>query len=176
MNKHDAYSDAFKEFELVADEYCSLVDHAAGVDRTQFLTQLYSVIPRLISAAIRLPKVELGSEDNEKDQRYAWQNRMNDEEWRRLYNSLKEKLADWDSYWQVFDPRTDNEAIYGSLADDIADVYRDVRDGICLKDANATPTPELIFNLRIGYLSHWAKHAMDALRIIHFLLEDALQS
>lgn len=85
MNKQDIYSDALKGFGLVAEKYCLLVDHVDDMDRTEFLTQLYSLMPQLISAAIRLPGVELGDEENEKDEHSVWQNRMNDEEWSRLY-------------------------------------------------------------------------------------------
>ena len=42
----------------------------------------------------------------------------------------------------VFDPRTDNEAIHGSLSGDIADIYRDLKDGIVLKETNEVPLPK----------------------------------
>ncbi len=99
---------------------------------------------------------------------------MKDEEWGRLYNSLKEQLADWDLYWQVFDPRTDNEAIHGSLADDIADTFRDLKNGIRLKETDKVPLYEIIFSWRHEFYYHWGKHAVDALRTIHFLLGDTL--
>ena len=36
---------------------------------------------------------------------------MTDDQWRQLYNLLKEKLGNWDVYWQVFNPITDKEAV-----------------------------------------------------------------
>lgn len=64
---------------------------------------------------------------------------MRQQDWGQLCDSLKEKLGDWNLYWMVFDPRTDNEAIHGSLADDIADIYRDLKDEIALKETNGVP-------------------------------------
>lgn len=64
---------------------------------------------------------------------------MQQEEWDRLYNSLKGKRGDGDLYWQGFDPRTNNEAIHGSLADDIADIYRELINGIRLKETDQGP-------------------------------------
>jgi hypothetical protein len=71
-------------------------------------------------------------------------------------------------YWEVFDPRKDEKAIRASLADDIADIYRDLERGSnCLKENPA----EAIFHWRFGFYSHWGSHAVNALRITHWLLE-----
>ena len=53
----------------------------------------------------------------------------------------------------VFDPRTDNEAIHVSLSDDIAGIYRDLKDGIVLKETNEVPASETIFEWRFGFTS-----------------------
>jgi hypothetical protein len=169
------YLNVADQFGLVAQQYCSLVDSAATVDKTEFLIRLYRILPELVAEAIRLPPVEFGEDEDEEQEARTRQIRakteIKHEEWGLLYNSLKEKLGDWDLYWQVFDPRTDNEAIHGSLADDIADIYRDLIDGIRLKETGQVPSYEVIFDWRTGYLAHWGKHAIDALRTIHFLLE-----
>ena len=80
----------------------------------------------------------------------------------------KRLLEDWDLYWQVFDPTKDSEAIYGSLADDIADIYRDLKEG--LDDIHLARAEDIIWEWRLGFSSHWGKHAIDALRTIHFRL------
>jgi hypothetical protein len=175
--KHE-FLDTANRFVLVAQQYCSIVDSAATVDKTEFLLRLYRTLPELVAEAIRLPQVEFGEDEDEEQEASIRQIRakteIKQEEWGPLYNSLKEKLGNWDLYWQVFDPRTDNEAIRGSLADDIADIYRDLIDGIRLKETDQVPPYEIIFEWRLGFFSHWGKHAIDALRTIHFLLEGTL--
>jgi hypothetical protein len=91
-----------------------------------------------------------------------------------LYESLKIRLGDWDLYWLVFDPTKDSEAIRGSLANDIADVYRDVKEGLDCQDLDLALLSDAIWEWRIGFYSHWGRHAINALRTSHFLLENTL--
>jgi hypothetical protein len=98
---------------------------------------------------------------------------MNKEQWSTLYHSLKEKLGELDLYWQVFNPMRDKEAIRGSLTDDIADIYRDLKEGILLNQTRQAPVEEIGFDWRFGFYSHWGKHAMDSMRTIHHILEDS---
>jgi hypothetical protein len=172
------HPDAVNRFGLIAQRYCSLVDSRSALDKSEFLLQIYRILPELIAEAIRLPLVEFSDDENEAQEATISQIRakteIKQEEWLQLYNSLKEKLGDWDLYWQVFDPLKDNEAIHGSLADDISDIYRDLKDGVSLKDTNGIPPCEIIFDWRLGFFSHWGKHAIDALRTAHFLLEGTI--
>lgn len=175
MDIQHNFSDTAERFGLIAKQFCSVIDSRFSLERADFLLKIYRMLPILISEGIDLPPVEFSDDENQEQEARIRQARakteMRQEEWNQLYNSLKEKLGDWDLYWQVFDPRTDNEAIHGSLADDIADIYRELKDGISLRESNETPPYEIIFDWRLGFFSHWGKHAIDALRIIHFLLE-----
>lgn len=159
----------FKRFHSVATEFCDVVDSASSLDRATLLSRLYEVLPRLVHEGIELPTISLSDDDTRNDARKT---RMKDAEWGQLYQLLKEKLGDWDLYWQVFDPTKDSEAIRGSLADDIADIFRDVKEGLARQGVDSQR--DAIWEWRCGYYSHWGQHAMDALRTIHFLLESTL--
>ncbi len=158
---------AFREFSLVAAEFCDVVDSASALNRVALLSRLYEILPRLIYQGTRLPAFSVS--DNDTDKGIA-RTRMKEAEWGRLYESLKEKLEDWDLYWQVFDPTKDSEAIRGSLADDIADIYRDVNEGLDFHDPQLALQQDAIFGWRVLYYSHWGQHAINALYTIHFLL------
>lgn len=178
MNIQDNYAGAVNRFGPIAEQYCSLVDSQSALDKSEFLLQVYRMLPALIAEASRLPPVSFDDDENEEQEASIRQIRdetqMKQQEWGQLYDSLKEKLGDWNLYLMVFDPRTDNEAIHGSLADDIADIYRDLKDGIVLKEAKGVPASEIIFEWRFGFTSHWGQHAVNALRTIHFLLQETL--
>jgi len=165
-------------FGGVAQEFCSAVEFASKTDRTNLLANVYRVLPRLISEAISLPSVEATDEGDATegpDQSPSHPSvRMTDEQWGQLYNQLKEKLGDWDLYRQVFDPTTDKEADCGSLADDIADIYRDLKEGLVLGEMHQSKPEDIVWEWRLLYYPHWGKHAMDALLVIHFLLQDTL--
>lgn len=168
-------TEAAERFGAVAHEFCSIVDSAPKLDKVELLTAIYVVLPRLINEAIGLPKIETPDEDDapiEPEPPSVRQKAsMTDEQWGLLYNSLKEKLGDWDLYWQVFDPTTDKEAVCGTLADDIADIYRDLKEGLVLKETLAALPDDIIWEWRLRYYFHWGKHALDALLTIHFWLQ-----
>lgn len=137
MNIQDNYAGAVNHFGPIAEQYCSLVDSQSALDKSEFLLQIYRMLPELIAEARRLPLVSFDDDENEEQEasirKIRAEKKMKQQEWGQLYDSLKEKLGDRNLYWMVFDPRTDNEAIHGSLADDIADIYRDLKDGVVLK-------------------------------------------
>ena len=95
---------------------------------------------------------------------------MDHDEWSQLYRSLQQTLGDWDIYWMVFDPTKDREAITGSVSDDLADIYRDVREGVVRLQSEASFANEVIWEWRQSYYSHWGQHALNALYTIHSLL------
>ncbi|MGH9741438.1 MAG: DUF5063 domain-containing protein [Candidatus Acidiferrum sp.] len=178
MNSRDANSEAADRFGLIAQRFCSLVDSAITMGKTEFSVELYRILPDLIAEAIRLPEVELHEMDSNQEsntRKLRAKAAMRDDDWRKLYNSLTEKLGDWNLYWQVFDPTKDDEAIHGSLADDVADIYRDLKPGIYLKGIDQASFRDIIWEWRFGFHSHWGKHAIDALRIFHFLLAETLE-
>jgi hypothetical protein len=176
IQKHNV--EVASRFCAVGQQFCSAVESASKLDRASLLTEVYRVLPRLINEAILLPIIESTDEDDatEEEQLASCARvRMTDEQWGQLYGLLKEKLGDWDLYWQVFDPTTDKEASCGSLADDIADIYRDLKEGLVLSERNLVQPEDVIWNWRILYYSHWGKHAIDALLTIHFRLQGALE-
>jgi len=163
-------------FGVVARRFCSVVENALGMDRTDLLTQIYPLLPKLIDEAINLPDVELSDSDDQIEetgrQAPRVKTRLNVEEWDKLYNALQEKLGNWDSYRHVFDPNEDDEAIMGSLADDIADIYRDLKEGLVPNETQQPQPEEIIWKWRLLFYSHWGQHAIDALLVIHFRLQN----
>lgn len=134
--------------------------------------------PELISKAQELPEVEYSNDDEDESEEMRKPKphgdpRMQEDKWQQIYSSLEERLREWNLYWQVFEPREDPEAIRGSLADDIADICRDLKEGIDLGEAGQTPARDIVFEWWFGFYSHWGKHAIDALRTIHFLIPKA---
>jgi hypothetical protein len=161
---------AFSDFSLVAAQFCEVVDCSPSLDRIQLLSRIYEILPRLIHEGLMLPALSWSDADTQKEIRHT---RMKEAEWGRLYQLLQEKLGEWDLYWQVFDPTKDSEAIRGSLADDIADIYRDIQEGLNLHNPDLTLQQDTICGWRLLYYSHWGQHAINALYTIHFHLESA---
>lgn len=81
---------AFREFRLVAAQFCDVVDTAPPLDRFELLSRLYKILPRLIHEGIALPSVSVSDNNSLKEIK---QTRMKDVEWTRLYELLKEKTG-----------------------------------------------------------------------------------
>ncbi len=176
MSVPDEISKAVNRFGEIAECFCSLVDSAGGLDRTEFLARVYRMIPELIQEAIRLPEVRFDDDEENEIDWQVIQSRTDadvpQKEWSRFFESLEQKLGDWNPYHQVFDPTTDKEAIYMSLSGDIAEIYRDLRDGINLRRVEGVPASEILFEWRNGFYSHWGRHAICALGTLHVLIND----
>ena len=175
MGNVDSYAEVADRFATVARQYCSVVESAATLDRTELLLRIYRILPKLIDEAISLPQVDTSDDDQTVEEMPRVSVRQSGDEWSHLYNLLKEKLGDWDLYWQVFDPITDREAICGTLADDIADIYRDLRRGLVLHELPSCPSADVIWDWRLHYYFHWGQHAIEALFTIHERLRGSLE-
>jgi hypothetical protein len=186
MGVDDSYACAVERFGAVAERYCAIVDGATRLGKTTFLLQIYRILPEVISEAIRLPDTDPWQRNelddpNEPDNlgQDSLKPRANTDigpkAWQDLYGLLKEKLEDSNLYWQVFDPIKDSEAIRASLADDIADVYQDLTNGLRHKRENGAIPAEVVWEWRLLFYSHWGDHAIEALRTIHRLLGGQLE-
>jgi Domain of unknown function (DUF5063) len=168
MSAQPEKAEIFHRFHKTASDFCAVVDSAPKSGRDEFVLTIYRLLPSLIGEAMRLPDAELSEGD------YQTHAEMSNEQWRQLYQTLQEKLGNWDRYWQVFDPTKETEAITGSLADDIADIYRDLKNGLVPFDSGSASLDGTIWGWRLLFYSHWGAHAMDALRTIHFLVGEKL--
>ena len=164
--------DLAAQFAAVATQFCKLVDDASSLDRTDFLKQIYQILPKLMDLAISLPDPD-ETDDEADEEDFDDENAAppkagavatGHEEWKRRYAQLTNVLGDWDKYREVFNPYRDADVIYGSLADDLADIYSDLYKPLSSVSMSAD---EKIWNWQFSFQTHWGHHAIDALRAIH---------
>jgi uncharacterized protein DUF5063 len=101
--------------------------------------------------------------------------RLTHEEWSALFKALGEHLGPYALYWDVYDPTKlePDDPVAGSLADDLADIYRDLQDG--LRDwghQDVDRRRNALWQWRFSFESHWGAHAVDAIRAIHWFLNE----
>jgi uncharacterized protein DUF5063 len=159
------YQQIAKRIGPLAQRYCSIVESARSLERADFLLQVYRTLPEMIREAIALPEIELRGQDNEATEQ------ISRDQWFALKDSLKGKFGDWDLYWVVYDPTTEKKAVCGSLADDVADIYRDVREASLLPGDSRRDNQDVIWEFRLAFHTHWGMHAMSALKTLHFRFE-----
>jgi len=145
-------------FELtqVAQTYCELIE-GSGNGNDHWLEQLASLLPRLHAAVASL-------EAEEKRQGHALAADLDARF--ELYTRLRGLLGKRDSYWMEFDVAGDGQSKSGSLADDLTDIYCELKHGLTLSEG----TPDrALEEWRNGYRLHWGQHLVDAERHLYEL-------
>ena len=154
-----------RTFSDASVEYCRVVDGAAATGPVQLLRSLELVLSVLHQRLLELPKVELGErDDNIPD--------PSNEEQAAVYQTLKSALGKYDIYRTVFDSRNlEEEAIHGSLANDLAEIYFEV---ICPIRAwkQGADSVCVLWELRLLFYSHWGRHLLSAQKAILDCLSD----
>ena len=152
---------AVEKFRRLADHYCAVIEDAPRLERLELHETLLDVLPALYTAGSALPPVEPETEDDLPD-------RPTHEDWFGVLNGLQAVLGPSDYYRSVEPYPNDarDEPSLGSVADDLADIWRDLKHGLLALDGGC-PEADVIFGWRFGFTSHWGRHAVDALAAMH---------
>jgi hypothetical protein len=132
------------------------------------MTRAHELLPELYRAALELPAVTPpGYVDEDEDE-------PDHERWWAVQDDLREVLGDADHYWDVFDPTEPNAlAMTWSLAEDLAEIYRDVREGLDLAEKEGSVSPARVVRAwRFDWEHHWSRHALGALRAVFARMTD----
>lgn len=156
-----------KDFLKASRDFCAFIESIDKSDDT-YLRQLQTLLLTLYQRATVLPWIE---------SEFSQEFEVNIPEGyiKNILKSLSDRIGANRYYWTVFDPTddTDKEAVCGDLVDDIGDVYHDVKRGLLIFDIGTIGSKEVaLWHLKFLFEKHWGKHTIDALRTLHFLLEE----
>jgi hypothetical protein len=144
------------ELKTLARRYCNLVD-CLDEGNSEWLQQVASLLPKLHAAitSLNLPEPKDGYHfSTDLDARFE------------LFSQLRSLLGERDSYWMQFDVSGDEQSMSGSLADDLTDIYCELKSGLRRFDGE----PErAIEDWHKGYHLHWGQHLIDAERHLYDL-------
>ncbi len=164
-------SKSVASFREKAQEFCLPVESYARFSRKEFLSRIHTSLVDLYAAALRLPEVEWeepvgGSLSAEVRHQTVYE---------PTYRALLGKLGDTATYTEIFDPFENSAPISGSLADDLADIYADLKDGLRILEQTRSVT-SAVWDWRFSFMHHWGIHHLaDALKAISWLLFDRLE-
>lgn len=93
-----------------------------------------------------------------------------DGDWRRVFERCSSLPFSY--YRVVFDPHESEgaEPVLGDLGDDIADVYRDLSQGLCKFRSGRVEEAERDWCL--AFWSHWGRHSASAFYALHCWISD----
>lgn len=143
------------EFGEVAARYCSLIESTDKQDWDSFRLTTISLLAELIYKAHQLPDVE-GTGANGRSITQA--------EWKEVFDNVSTNLK-FTYYWTALSPTDleDDSLGCGDLADDLADIWRDLKEGLLILENNPTASRDAIWQWRFGLSAHWGDHAAQAL-------------
>jgi hypothetical protein len=98
--------------------------------------------------------------------------RMPSGEWMATWRALGKHLGDRKYYQEMFAPYKleDKEPVVGDLADDLADIYRDLADGLAKWRRGEREGAAWAWQFQ--FACHWGEHLTSALRALHALAFD----
>lgn len=147
------------EFAEVASEFCAWAEGpplpAIGEAHTAVL-----LLSALYRAALHLP-VQCDDRQPSEVSRESWQDVY------RRFGALP-----FNYYMQCLDPQSvpAEEVGVADLADDLADIWRDLKAGLML--FNAGHVSAAVREWRQGFWQHWGRHAAGAIFALHCWLSD----
>jgi hypothetical protein len=148
---------------VIARSYCHLIEHCEQ-DNEVWLSRIAALLPQLHAAIFRASadgRIEWDEgieEESDLEDRFA------------LYAQLKGLLGENDSYWLEYDGSADSQLMTGSLADDLTDIYCELKQGLeNLKQASEPSSRQVLRGWRQGYRMHWGQHLLDAERHLYSL-------
>lgn len=150
-------------FTAQASDYCSLIEDGPAPNSWIFAQACLMQLLLLYQLALQLPEAGPASDD--------LLPRIEHEAWNLVRENIAKRLAR-DYYWAVFEPLEQElpDALVGSLSDDLADIWRDLKPGLALIDIGTKNSPnDIVWEWRLSFETHWGTHAVGAISALHAL-------
>jgi len=151
-------SESFNRLRQLAEAYCTIIENVDETD-SQWLLNVFRLLPQLHAAiAVFL----------EEDSREGGHTEANLEVRFALFSKLHQLLGERDAYWMEYDLGSE-ECRSGSLADDLTDIYCELKQGLKLLEEQRADPGNILHRWRKGYQVHWGRHLVDAERHLYDL-------
>lgn len=160
------------EMLTVANEFCHFIGDSEKREKRLVLEFLNRIAPLLYLKGSLLPELEV--EDPDSNEKF-----FTAENWESIFTMLRDKFGKDDEYW-IIDPQYINETepLKASLAENIADIYQDMKDFILLFQKNTFGARQNAVNdCKLLFATHWGYRITNIMSKLHHMLnEDQLES
>jgi hypothetical protein len=157
-------------FVNTATRFCILLEHPVR-ERDLWLADLLTTLSAVYASAPHVRDIPLPDPGDHIPQSF----RLTNDEWNALYTHLKHTLGEHARYHAHFSPTAaapPDDPAEGDLADDLADIYRDLKPGISAwNTGDDRYLQDILYQwAHYGHVHHWGKHAVNAMRALHALV------
>ena len=164
--KHIVYSKNVIEFVTVAKEFCSFLENADRIIRSDFINKSQKILSLLYLKASLLPATDpVLDEGNEKF--------VTEAEWDLIHSKVLRKLGQYDQYIEVFDPRMqeNGDPFQASLSENLADIYQDLMDFLSLyRIGNTDIMNDALWECRLSFEQYWGQGLVNALGALNRII------
>jgi hypothetical protein len=167
MDENLVYSREVIEFTAVANEYCHILEEAASVDGTGLMKVLQKLLPLLYIKALNLPEIE--SKLEEETEKF-----VREEDWLIMKDTLTFKFGAANDYVDINpDKESTEELIYGDMAENLSDIYQDVKDFLMVYRVGTVELMnDALWECRETFRLYWGQKLVNTIRAVHLALAD----
>ena len=151
------------EFVTVAAEFCAYLEQANTRTRKEFVDTMLKILPLLYLKAQMLPNEERINDEDLEDF-------VSEDSYEIVRMTIFDLLADKDSYLDVFvnDMKYSDTPITKSISEDIADIYQDIKNFVCLFQLGINETMhDAIIECNEHFRQYWGQTLTNTLRALH---------
>jgi hypothetical protein len=158
-------SETFRSFLASARNFCIYLENL--LPKSDDLSQLELVLLNLLtlySNGLQLKEISAPSEDIDSD--------LHESDFKPAFVVIDRSLP-FQYYWCVFDPFDfeNTEPVCGDIADDLKDIYKDLKSSLTLFDLGTMSAKEnALWNFKFDFDNHWGDHCANAIYAIHHFL------
>lgn len=165
LSVHYVYSPEVIDFVTVAAQTCLFLERLEETDRRTFLEKTGKLLPLLYlkTRMLRLPEQELDGDV----QRF-----VTEEDYNLVQCAVASLLGSDDAYLEVFveDMRYSDEPVTASIAENIADIYQELKDlAANFQTENEAVMNDALLSCLEAFREHWGQKVLNALRALHVL-------
>jgi hypothetical protein len=153
------------EMLTVANDFCSFLDKSEDYPKEAVLKYLQRVLPLVYIKSSLLPEVE--TEDESAIEHY-----VTEMEWEEMFNMLHAKFGEEDIYFYIDNhERSHQDPVKASIAENITDLYQDMKDFVLLYQKPLTPFKQnAVMECRRLFADRYGYRIVNAHAAIHYLL------
>jgi len=162
--KEAVYSPLVLEFLSIAQKYCLFVEKIDEREKKDIFDALSKALPLIYVKGVLLPEIDV--EDFSLNEKY-----VTAEQWQDIFNDLRAAFGEDDEYWFIENDNPVNDPVKGSLADNLTDIYQDMKDFVLLYQNPMRDAKKIaVWEIRKLFFSHYGFRIVNVLKVIHYKL------
>lgn len=161
--KNTVYGSETIEFVTVAVEFCIFLESFKGLTPEEFTDKMTKILPLLYLKAQLVPEVVEREEGFDEEA-------VTEEDYNFILDKVTAVMGQYNDYLEVFvrDMRYSEEPILAHIAENLADIYQDVRNFVAVYQRGIDEQMyDALLACISNFKSYWGQTLVNVLRALH---------